>query len=213
MLASIFLFLQCITQLQNCLSLISADTMQEKLRNHIEETVSLTNDEFSFIFSLFTTKEFKKNQFLFQEGESVGNAYFVVSGLLKLVYTDDSGKEHIVSFAMENWWESDFPAYFNQTKATMSLKCLEDTYVFCLSLENYHKMCFDIQKMESFFLKKSNLGFIGSQQRILSLLTSNAKERYEQLLKQYPALFQRVPKTQLASYLGVSRETLSRLYS
>ena len=95
----------------------------------------------------------------------------------------------------------------------MSLKCLEDTYVFCLSLENYHKMCFDIQKMESFFLKKSNLGFIGSQQRILSLLTSNAKERYEQLLKQYPALFQRVPKTQLASYLGVSRETLSRLYS
>src|SRR5688500_10572262 len=116
--------------------------MQEKLRNHIEETVSLTNDEFSFIFSLFTTKEFKKNQFLFQEGESVGNAYFVVSGLLKLVYTDDSGKEHIVSFAMEDWWESDFPAYFTQTKATMSLQCLEDTHVFCLSLENYQKICF-----------------------------------------------------------------------
>ena len=187
--------------------------MQEKLRNHIEAIFPLTNDEFSVILSLFTTKEFKKNQFLIQEGESVKYAYFIVSGLLKLTYTDDTGKEHIVSFAMENWWESDFPAYFNQTKATMSLKCLEDTYVFCLSLENYHKMCFDIQKMESFFLKKSNLGFIGSQQRILSLLTSNAKERYEQLLKQYPALFQRVPKTQLASYLGVSRETLSRLYS
>lgn len=187
--------------------------MQEKLRNHIEEIVPLTNDEFSVILSLFTTKELKKNQFLIQEGESVKYAYFIVSGLLKLTYTDDAGKEHIVSFAMENWWESDFPAYFNQTKATMSLKCLEDTSVFCLSLENYHKMCFDNQKMESFFLKKSNLGFIGSQQRILSLLTSNAKERYEQLLKQYPALFQRVPKTQLASYLGVSRETLSRLYS
>lgn len=187
--------------------------MQEKLRNHIEAIVPLTNDEFSVILSLFSTKELKKNQFLIQEGESVKYAYFIVSGLLKLTYTDDKGKEHIVSFAMENWWESDFPAYFNQTKATMSLKCLEDTYVFCLSLENYHKMCFDIQKMESFFLKKSNLGFIASQQRILSLLTSNAKERYEQLLKQYPALFQRVPKNQLASYLGVSRETLSRLYS
>ena len=67
--------------------------------------------------------------------------------------------------------------------------------------------------MESFFLKKSNAGFIGSQQRILSLLTSNAKERYEQLLKLYPALIQRVSKTQLASYLGVSRETMSWLYS
>lgn len=187
--------------------------MQKKLRNHIEEIVPLTDDEFSLIHSLFITKEFKKNQFLILEGERVKYAYFIVSGLLKLTYTDDSGKEHIVSFAMENWWESDFPAYFNQTKATMSLQCLEDTNVFCLSLENYQKMCFDIQKMERFFLKKSNSGFIGSQQRILSLLTNSAKERYEQLLKQYPALFQRVSKAHLASYLGVSRETLSRLYS
>ena len=187
--------------------------MQEKLRDHIEKIVPLTDDEFSFISSLFTTKYLRKNQFLIQEGESVKHAYFVVSGLLKLTYTDDSGKEHIISFAMEDWWESDFPAYFNQTKATMSLQCLEDTIVFCLSLENYQRMCFDIQKMERFFLQKSNSGFIGSQQRILSLLTTNAKERYEQLLNQYPALFQRVSKTQLASYLGVSRETLSRLYS
>jgi CRP-like cAMP-binding protein len=187
--------------------------MQEKLKNHIEAIVPLTDDEFSYILSLFTTKTCKKNQFLIQEGESVHYVYWIVSGLLKLVYTDDGGKEHIVSFAMEDWWETDFPAYFNQTKATMSLQSLEDTDVFCLTLENYKKICFDIQKMESFFLKKSNAGFIGSQQRILSLLTSSAKERYEQLLKLYPALIQRVSKSQLASYLGVSRETLSRLYS
>ena len=137
--------------------------MQGKLRTHIETIVPLTDDEFSYILSLFITKTYKKNQFLILEGESVQYAYLVVSGLLKLVYTDDTGKEHIVSFAMEDWWETDFPAYFNQTKATMSLQCLEDTNVFCLSLENYQKICFNIQKMESFFLKKSNAGFIGSQ--------------------------------------------------
>jgi CRP-like cAMP-binding protein len=169
--------------------------MQEKLRSHIEAIVPLTNDEFSFILSLFTINKYEKNRFLFQEDESVKYVYFVLAGLLKLAYTDDSGKEHIISFAMEDWWETDFPAYFNQTKATMSLQSLEDTDVFCLSLENYQKICFDIPKMGRFFLKKSNSGFIGSQQRILSLLTSNARGRYEQLLKLYPALFQRVSKT------------------
>jgi len=137
--------------------------------------------------------------------------YFVVSGLLKLVYTDDTAQQHIVSFAMEDWWESDFNAFYTQTEATMSLECIEDTEVFCLSLENYKNMCRDLQKMERFFLEKANYGFLGSQRRILSWLTSNAEERYEQLLKQYPSLIQRVPKSQLAAYLGVSRETLSRL--
>jgi CRP-like cAMP-binding protein len=130
-----------------------------------------------------------------------------------LVYNDDLGKQHIVSFAMEDWWESDFLAYYTQTKATMSLQCLEDTEVLCLSLEDYQKLCSGLQKMEHFFLKKANSGHVGSQQRILSFLTSNATQRYEQLLKRHPSLPQRVPKTLLASYLGVSRETLSRLSS
>lgn len=185
--------------------------MNSRLREHIEKIILLTDAEYDYVLSHFTLKKFKKHQFLIQEGELVLYSYFVVSGLLKLVHSDDAGKEHIVSFAMEDWWESDFQAYHNQTKATMSLNCLEDTEVFCLSLENYKKLCAGLQKMEHFFLEKANRGHIGSQQRILSLITSNAKERYEQLLKRYPSLFQRVPKTLLASYLGVSRETLSRL--
>lgn len=186
--------------------------MQEILRHHIEKVVPLSDEEFAFVSAHFTIKKFKKHEFLIQEGEAVKYSYFVVSGLLKLVHTDDMGNQHIVSFAMEDWWESDYQAYHTQTKATMSLQCLENTEVFCLSLEDYKKLCSGLQKMEHFFLKKANGGHIASQQRILSFLTSNAKERYEQLLKRYPLLVQRVPKTLLASYLGVSRETLSRLW-
>jgi CRP-like cAMP-binding protein len=127
------------------------------------------------------------------------------------VHTDDTGKQHIVSFAMEDWWESDYYAFYTQTEATMSLECLEDTEVLCLTFKDYKKLCDGLQKMERFFLEKSNFGFIGSQRRIISWLTSNSKQRYEQLLKQYPSLIQRVPKSLLAAYLGVSRETLSRL--
>ncbi|WP_341225385.1 Crp/Fnr family transcriptional regulator [uncultured Arcticibacterium sp.] len=187
--------------------------MKETLRKHLEKLISLTDDEFNAIFSHFAIEHYKKNDFIFQNGKPVKNCYFVLSGLLKLVYHDDLGKEHIVSFSMEDWWESDFYAYFTQTKSTMALISLEETSVYSLPIENYKSLCATIPKMENFFLQKSNLGFIGSQQRILSLLTSNAKERYHILLKQHPSLLQRVSKTQIATYLGVSRETLSRLHS
>lgn len=187
--------------------------MDAVLREHIEKIVSLTDAEFDFVRAHFSTKKYKKHQFIIQEGEPVKYSYFVVSGLLKLVHTDASGKEYIVSFAMEDWWESDFQAFHNRTNATMSLDCLEDTEVFCLSLDNYQKLCSGLHKMEHFFLVKANGGHIGSQQRILSLITSTAQERYEQLLERYPSLFQRVSKAHLASYLGVSRETLSRFSS
>ncbi|RBL89477.1 Crp/Fnr family transcriptional regulator [Chitinophaga flava] len=185
--------------------------MHEILRQHIEKIVALTDDEFAFVCTHFTTKSFRKREFIIQQGERVGHAYFIISGLVKLVYGDESGNQHIVSFAMEDWWESDFLAYFTQTKATLALQCIEDTTVYCLSLDDYRQLCAGLHKMEHFFLWKANAGHIASQQRILSFLTSNAKERYEQLLKRSPSLFQRVSKTLLASYLGVSRETLSRL--
>jgi CRP-like cAMP-binding protein len=187
--------------------------MHDKLRAHIEKIVKLNEEEFAFVISHFIHKKFKKHQFLIQEGDLVPYHYFVLSGLLKLVFTDDSDKQHIISFAMEDWWESDFYAFYTQAKATMSLECVEDSEVLCLSLDDYKKLCDGLQKMERFFLQKANFGFLSAQRRIISSLTSNAKERYEQLLKQYPSLIQRVPKSLIAAYLGVSRETLSRLYS
>jgi CRP-like cAMP-binding protein len=185
--------------------------MQELLRKHIEKIVSLTDEEATKVMEHFTLKRYKKHQFIIQEGDAVRCHYFIVSGLTKLVFADNLIKEHIVSFAMEDWWESDFYAFYTQTPATMSLICLEDTTVYCLTLDDYRTLCDTVQKMQRFFLEKANFGFLGAQRRILSWLTSNISERFEQLRKQYPALIQRVPKSQLAAYLGVSRETLSRL--
>lgn len=185
--------------------------MPDQLRTHIEKILPLTDEEFELISSCFSYKKYKKHQFLIQEGEPVPYNYFVLKGLLKLVYTEETGKEHIVGFAMEDWWETDFPAYYQSQKSTMSLECVEDTEVLCLSLENYRKICTIYPKMEHFFLEKAYMGFISAQQRIISTMTTGIKERYEQLLEKYPSLVQRVPKSLLAAYLGVSRETLSRL--
>lgn len=186
-------------------------TMSHQLRTHLEKVVSLTDEEFAQVLARFTHKRYKKHQFLIQEGEVVKYNYFVLSGLLRLAYTDEAGKAHILSFALEDWWETDFAAYYTQTPATLTLDCLEDTTVLCLSLDDYHALCTEVPQLVRFFLHKSMLSAIAGQQRLLSLLSTSAQERYEQLLKKYPALGQRLPKTLLASYLGVSRETLSRL--
>lgn len=185
--------------------------MSEILRRQIEKITPLTDQEFEYILSHFTLKKLKKHQILIQEGDTVQNDYFVMNGLLKASYVNKEGKEHIMQFAMEDWWITDYQAYFNQTEATFSIDALESTEVLTLSLYNREKLCADMHKIEHFFRKKSNNGYIALQRRILSLLNSNAKERYEQFISQYPTLLQRLPKTLIASYLGVSRETLSRL--
>ena len=199
-------------QKTNC-NIGSVNQMKDKLlQKHIQSIVELTEEEFLLVKKHFVYEKYQKNEIIFSEGEKVKNVYFVLSGLLKLVYTDENVKQHIISFAMEDWWETDFQAYYTKSNASFSLVCLEDTQVFCLSLEDFENLCNSLQKMERFFLRKSIAGHIGSERRILSFLTSGAKARYEQLIIQNPSLLQRISKLQLASYLGVSRETLSRLF-
>jgi CRP-like cAMP-binding protein len=187
--------------------------MSNILRQHIEKITAVSDKDFDYILSHFTRKKFKKHQFLIQEGNHVPNDFFVEKGLLKAYFVNNSGKEHIMQFAMEDWWICDYQAYFKETTATLNIDCVEDTEVLCLSLANREKICADLHKIEHFFRRKSNFGYVALQQRILSLLNNNARERYEQMLRQYPSLFQRLPKTLIASYLGVSRETLSRFSS
>lgn len=93
----------------------------------------------------------------------------------------------------------------------MSLICLENTDVLFIGFENYINLVRTLPKIEHFFLEKAYFGFIAAQKRIISSLTSDTKERYHQLIERHPTLVQRVPKSQLAAYLGVSRETLSRI--
>ncbi|MEI6950754.1 Crp/Fnr family transcriptional regulator [Paraflavisolibacter sp. H34] len=187
--------------------------MEELLRRQIERIVKLTDEEFRFVLQHFTPKAYRKHQYVLQAGNPASNDHFVVKGLLKSFYIDDDGKVHILQFAMEDWWISDPQAYHNRGPATLNIDCIEDTQLYSISIDNRDKLCTHLQKMEYFFLKKTTAGYIALQQRILSLLSKNAGERYRQFLQLYPALPQRLPKALIASYLGVSRETLSRITS
>lgn len=181
------------------------------LRKQIEEIVKLTDNEFSFVLQHFQLKKFKKHQIVLHEGDLAPYDFFVTKGLMKVSRLDLNGKEHILQFGMESWWITDAEAFHHQTKSTLIVDCLEDTEVLALSLENKEKLSMDLPKMQYFFLKKTTNGYIALQKRILCFLSSNANERYHNLITIYPGLIQRVPKAMIASYLGVTRETLSRL--
>lgn len=188
-----------------------SDTLH--LRHHIEKFSPLTDSEFEYVLSHFKKLRLKKHQFMVQEGQPVENDYFILSGCVKSYHTDESGKVHIIQFGMQDWWITDYEAYYNQTVATVNIDCIEDSELLCLSFNDREKLCAEMHKIEHFFRKKTNKRNVALQNRILSLLSSDAKERYDKLLKQYPQLFQKVPKHLIASYLGVTRETLSRLNS
>jgi len=185
--------------------------MPHPLRQHIEKITPLSDEEFEFILPHFTSKKVRKQQFLIEEGEPVPHEFFVVKGCLKAFNIDREGKEHIIQFALENWWISDYQAFFNEGPATMLLSSLEEGELLTISLANRNKLCAEMHKIEHFFRLKITAGFIAMQQRILAGMNLSVQERYEKLLALYPNLAQRVPKQAIAAYLGVTRETLSRL--
>ena len=188
-------------------------TMDIFSKDSIDIFNDVTNNEFEYLKSFFHYKKYKKGDFIIKQDELVTQVYFIVSGLVKLFYSDRQAKEFIVSFAFENWWETDFSAFYNQSKAVLNLQCIESTTVYGLHYADYLRMLDSCPQLIRYFLNKSINGHIANQKRILSLLELSPKIKYEQFLSAYPQLVQRIPKSILSSYLGVSRETLSRLYN
>jgi CRP-like cAMP-binding protein len=185
--------------------------MYLELKRHIEEIIELSDVDFDYISSHFTKKKLKKDQFLLQAGQQNVNKYFVIKGILKSYYIDKNDKEHILQFAEPDWWITDYKAFFNQTQSSIYIDCLTDCELLAISNENLEKLSNEFHKMEHFFRVKSNAGYVASQDRLLAMLNLTSIERFHYFINLYPTLINKVPKYLIASYIGVSREMLSRM--
>jgi len=181
------------------------------LRKQFESIISLTDQEFDYILTHFSAKKLKKNSYLLEAGQHNVSKFFVNKGILKSYYIDKSGKEHILQFAEPDWWITDYKAFFNETEATIYVDCITDCELLSITKENLEKLARKFHKLEHFFRIKSNAGYVASQERILSMLKLTATERFDHFLDQYPNFMQKIPKYLIASYIGVSREMLSRM--
>lgn len=183
-----------------------------RLRQNIEEVTPISDGEIEFINSFFSMKKVRRSQYLVHEGDDVKYEYMVLSGIYRVYYLDDDGKEHIVKFAQENCWMSDYKAFFKQGSASMFIECIEAGEVLCLTLYGREQLSSGLNKMEHFFKTRLTNEYVALEERVKLLLSNTAKQRYEEFMKSNPGLMQRIPKKIIASYLGVCRETLSRLY-
>lgn len=186
--------------------------MFEKLHSFFERKGVLVADEqFEFIKALFIPKKVKKGEFLLREGDTVRYGMFVASGCLRTYTIDNKGKEHILQFSPEDWWTGDLDGLVNDSPTKYFIDALEDSEILLFddtALQKLNKYIPQSAAMYEAGLQKS---LAARNRRIISYLTDTAEERYNEFLKKYPSLMQRVPQHMIASYLGVSPETLSRI--
>jgi|SRR5690606_1729515 len=181
------------------------------LRTHIEKRVHLTDEEFELCTKFFITKNLKRHQFLLQEGEVCRYIGYVNSGVLREYTIDNKGAEHVIQFAIEDWWVSDLNSFLSGLPATYNIDALQDSELLLLEKNAREELLNVCPKMERFFRLLLEANQVAVRQRISDSLSASAEERYLKFIKTYPKLFEQVPQNQIASYLGITPQSLSRI--
>ena len=183
----------------------------EDLINKIKTSLHLSSEAEEFLYSISKEKTIPKGEVLIRQGQIVKKTFFVTSGCLRSYCVDKNGKEHTLLFAIKDWWISDYTAYFTNTKAIMSIECIQNATVYKISREAIESLYLEIPQLETFYRKKMEGAFSSFQKRILGSLSQSAKERYTSFIRTYPNIEQSVKNYHVASYLGITTESLSRI--
>ncbi len=187
--------------------------MGELLIKNLSKHITLTEEESEIILSFFVTKKFRKHQYILQEGEITRYESFVTQGLTRTYEVDEKGQEHVVQFGLEDWWVGDLYSFLTETPSKYNIDCLEDTTVLQITKPNLELLYHKVPKLERHFRIMVQHAYIASVRRISSTLMKTAAERYEEFIQKYPHIQQRVPNHQIASYLGITPQSLSRIRS
>ncbi len=173
--------------------------------------ITLDEKEKEFFVSLLQPKTIKRKEFLLKAGEVCKTENFINKGCLRTYTIDENGFEHILMFAIEDWWTGDLYSFPTQTPSTYFIDALEDTEVLQLSKTNLEKLYGQVPKFERFYRIIFQNALIAQHERISQNLSFSAEQRYLHFIKKYPEVEQRISQKHVATFLGITPEFLSML--
>jgi len=185
--------------------------MFELLLQSIEEKISISKEEFDFCKTLFIPKKLRKKQYLLQEGDVCRYTAFVEKGMLRTFTVDEKGNEPILQFSMEGWWIADLYSFLTEEHSIYNIEALEECELLLITKENWEVLLAKVPAFERYFRLLIQNNLIATQRRLMSSLSESAEEKYTKLINNFPGCIQRVPQHMIASYLGITPETLSRI--
>jgi CRP-like cAMP-binding protein len=183
----------------------------KELIKKIKGSLDLSLAAEEYLFSISTKKTFAKGAVLIQQGQNVNKVFFVLEGCLRSYCIDKGGKEHTLQLAIKNWWISDYIAIHNNESATLTIECLKESSVIEFNAKKLNNIFIPFPEFEPFQRNLLERHVVSLHQRILNQLQLTAAERYDLFLEQYPDIEQFTRNYHIASYLGITQESLSRI--
>ncbi|KFF13656.1 Crp/Fnr family transcriptional regulator [Flavobacterium hydatis] len=185
--------------------------MFESLRKNIARHIEITDTEFEIFRGYFHPISIKKRDFLLKEGAICTFEAFVTKGCFRIYYTGESGSEQILYFAIEDWWATDIDSFMNQVPSILTIEALEDCEVLIISKKDKDNLYNQLPIVEKLFRIMNQKTLVAFQRRLISSHGQTADKRYLEFLEKYPSLEQRITQQQIAAYLGISHEFLSKI--
>lgn len=183
----------------------------EQLKNHFLKTLPLNIEELQALEERARLKKLRRRQYLLQEGDQCQHYNFLVSGCLRMYLLDEKGVEHVLQFATEDWWITDIGSFHSEQPSRLNIDALEDSEVLRIKKEDLLFLYENFPKFDRHFRVLTENAFVKMQERVLQNISSTAEERYLSFLKNYPNLTNRIPQVQIASFIGVTPEFLSKI--
>ena len=183
----------------------------QNLINKIKNSISLSSEAEKYIYSIAKEKLFSKGEILIREGQTVNKTFFVLYGSLRSFCINKESKEHTLQFAIKDWWISDFMAIFNNKPASITVECISDSAVIEFNAQKLNDIYLQFPEFEPFQIKNLERHIVSLHKRILNQLQLTALDRYNLFIEKYPNIEQHVTNYHIASYLGITQQSLSRV--